>query len=194
MASSWISSLRALAAARIGHGRWLLAAPVLALCAACSPVFNWREVPVDAQLKALLPCKPDRAERELPIAPEGLQATLSMAGCMAGDATFAVAAWPGLAADEAPARLQLWQAATRAQWDKAIVQASAVAMPHMSSTPAPQHWLLLPPGEPARPQARMRWFAHADAQGRVTLYQATVLGQPSEAGAADTFFGGLMQR
>lgn len=186
--ASWTSSP---ATARIGR---VLAAPLLALCAACSPVFNWREVPVDAQLKALLPCKPDRAERELPIAPEGLQATLSMAGCMAGNATFAVAAWPGLAPEDAPARLQLWQSATRAQWDKAIVQSSAASMPQMRSTPAPQQWLLLPPGGQARAQARMRWFAHADAQGRLTLYQATVLGQPSDPAAADTFFGGLTRR
>ena len=43
----------------------LLAAAVLA--AACSPVFNWREVPVGESLVAMLPCKPDRAERSLPM-------------------------------------------------------------------------------------------------------------------------------
>ena len=40
----------------------------------------------------------------------------------------------------------------------------------------------------------MRWFARADAQGRVTLYQATVLGQPSAVDAATTFFDGLQPR
>src|SRR3954447_11373852 len=36
--------------------------------AACSPTFNWREVPVgDADVVVLLPCKPDRATRQLPL-------------------------------------------------------------------------------------------------------------------------------
>lgn len=174
--------------------RVLAALALVALGAACSPVFNWREVPLDGQVKAMLPCKPDRAERELPLAPEGVTATLGMAGCMAGDATFAIAQWPHLSAEEAPARLKLWQAATRAQWDKAIVQTTDTPMPRMSATPVAQHWLLLPPGEQAAPLARMRWFARADAQGRVTLYQATVLGQPSAVDAATTFFDGLQPR
>lgn len=170
------------------------AVALAALCAACNPVFNWREVPLDAQLKALLPCKPDRAERQLPLAPEGVQASIGMAGCVAGNATFAVAHWPALSAEEAPARLQLWQAATRAQWPQGIVEASPATMPQMAVAPPAQHWRLLPPGEPAPPQAQMRWFARADTQGRVTLYQATVLGQPSAADAARTFFDGLQPR
>lgn len=165
-----------------------------ALGVACSPVFNWREVPVDAQLKALLPCKPDRADRQLPLAPEGVQASIAMAGCMAGDATFAVAAWPGLPAEDAPTRLQLWQAATRAQWPQAIVETAPATMPAMAVAPPAQHWRLLPPGNKAPPQALMRWFARADAQGRITLYQATVLGQPSASDAATTFFEGLQPR
>ncbi|WP_225782513.1 hypothetical protein [Xenophilus sp. Marseille-Q4582] len=164
------------------------------LAMACSPVFNWREVPLDGQVKALLPCKPDRAERELPLAPEGLKATIGMAGCMAGGATFAVAQWPGLTAEEAPERLKLWQRATRAQWERAIVQASEAPMAAMAVAPPAQHWLLLAEGDAAPPLARMRWFARADAQGRVTLYQATVLGEPSAADAAATFFDGLQPR
>ena len=167
---------------------------VAGLGAACSPVFNWREVPVDAQVKAMLPCKPDRAERQLPLAPEGVQASIGMAGCVAGDATFAVAHWPGLPAQEAPARLQLWQSATRAQWPQAIVEAAPAGMPSMAVAPSAQHWRLLPLGDKAAPQAQMRWFARSDAQGLVTLYQATVLGQPSAADAAATFFQGLQAR
>src|SRR5689334_7855840 len=65
------------------------AAAVFAL-AACSPTFNWREVPIaDAGLVALLPCKPDRAERALPLGAESVR--VDMAGCEAGGATFAVA-------------------------------------------------------------------------------------------------------
>ena len=185
-------------ARRLSRPARILAATALAalagLGAACSPVFNWREVPVDRQVKVLLPCKPDRAERELPVAPEGVQAQIGMAGCMAGGATFAVAHWPGLTAEEAPGRLKLWQAATRVQWERAVFQTATAPMASMAAAPPAEHWLLLPPGENAAPLARMRWFARADAEGRVTLYQATVLGDPSAADATATFFDGLQPR
>ena len=46
--------------------------PALALCvaiAACSTELNWREARFDdAPLVALLPCKPDKGARELPLA------------------------------------------------------------------------------------------------------------------------------
>ncbi|MFZ3118274.1 MAG: hypothetical protein WA159_08145, partial [Variovorax sp.] len=47
----------------------LAAAFVVAVAlSACSPTFNWREVPVgDAGLVAMLPCKPDRATRAMPL-------------------------------------------------------------------------------------------------------------------------------
>ena len=62
------------------------------LCAnvACTPAFNWRDVGFDhLPVAALLPCKPDRATRILPIA--GAPRTMVMAGCEAGGATFTVA-------------------------------------------------------------------------------------------------------
>ena len=82
-------------------------ATLLAL-AACSPAFNWREVrPENTRLSLLLPCKPDKAQKVVPL---GGQATaLSMLGCDAGGATFAVAvADLGDAAKAAPV-LALWQ-------------------------------------------------------------------------------------
>lgn len=54
---------------------------------ACSPNLNWRAVPVE-QLAALLPCKPDHAERQVDLG--GAQRPLSMWGCEAGGALFAV--------------------------------------------------------------------------------------------------------
>ena len=81
--------------------------------AACSPAFNWREVrPESTHLKLLLPCKPDKAQKVVPL---GGQATmLSMLGCDAGGATFAVAvADLGDAAKAAPV-LARWQNLTLA--------------------------------------------------------------------------------
>lgn len=165
-----------------------------ALAAACSPAFNWRDAPIDAQLTALLPCKPDRAERQLPLTPEGAQATIAMAGCQAGGATFAVAHWSGLEVAQAAAHLQAWQAATRNQWTGAALQESPVAMPGARATPAAAQWQLQRGDAPAGDHVQIRWFARADAQGRITLYQASVLGRPSAPEAAATFFEGLRLR
>ena len=64
-------------------------AAVLAL-AACSPALNWREVrPANTSLSLLLPCKPDKAEKIVPLG--GQPTTLAMLGCDAAGATFAVA-------------------------------------------------------------------------------------------------------
>ncbi|MDB5870034.1 MAG: hypothetical protein JWP96_2366 [Polaromonas sp.] len=87
-------------------------AALLAL-AACSPAFNWREVrPENTRLSLLLPCKPDKAQKLVPLG--GQATTLAMLGCDAGGATFAVAvADVGDAAKAAPV-LALWQDLTLA--------------------------------------------------------------------------------
>jgi hypothetical protein len=80
--------------------------------AACSPTFNWREVRAEATgLKAMLPCKPDKATRSVSMA--GQQVSLEALGCDAGGSTFAV-----LSAEVAPGSvgevLGQWKAATLA--------------------------------------------------------------------------------
>ena len=57
------------------------------LAAACSPALNWREVPLEG-LVALLPCKPDHAERPVQLGPQNT--VLQMAGCEAGGALYAI--------------------------------------------------------------------------------------------------------
>jgi hypothetical protein len=63
---------------------------LLALAAAaCSPTFNWREIAVDSTtLHAMLPCKPDKASRKMPMG--GTAVEIDMLGCETGGATFAV--------------------------------------------------------------------------------------------------------
>lgn len=76
--------------ARYIFQRGCLLAGVVCGLLACSPTFNWREVRVgNGALLALLPCKPEKAERQVP----GLaqQATLQMVSCDVGDATFTLA-------------------------------------------------------------------------------------------------------
>ena len=79
--------------------------------AGCSPALNWREVrPEGTRLQVLLPCKPDKAQKVVPL---GGQATpLAMLGCDADGATFAVAvADLGDAAKAAPV-LARWRELT----------------------------------------------------------------------------------
>ena len=57
--------------------------------AGCSPKFNWREVRLEQSGVALLfPCKPDTHVRQVELGGQVLSMTLS--GCSAGDASFAL--------------------------------------------------------------------------------------------------------
>jgi hypothetical protein len=79
--------------------------------AACSPTFNWREVrPEGTRLQLLLPCKPDKAQKVVPLG--GQATTLAMLGCDAGGATFAVAVADLGDASKAASVLALWQELT----------------------------------------------------------------------------------
>lgn len=88
----------------------------LLLAAACTPTFNWREVPVESTgLRASFPCKPEAVERRTEFAP-GREIVVHALGCEAGGAAFAV-----LYGDiEQPGEL----AAALAQWKKASLAAS----------------------------------------------------------------------
>ncbi len=163
-------------------------AAVLAL-AACSPTFNWREVPIaDAGLVALLPCKPDRADRALPLGAESVQ--VDMAGCETGGATFAVAHASAASPSQAEAWLGAWRAAMRNQLGGSQVTETSAALQRATAVPAPVRLDALPASGGAA-AVQVLWFAQSQKDGSVTLYQATVLGRPSTPEAAKTFFEGL---
>lgn len=89
-----------------------LLALTLALVA-CSPTYNWREVrPAGSTLLALMPCKPEQAERAAPLG--GSPVVLHMHSCETGGLTFAVA-WAELAASDSSAEaLDRWRGAALA--------------------------------------------------------------------------------
>lgn len=162
---------------------------VAALVAACSPTFNWREVPVaESGLVALLPCKPDRADRALPLGAESVR--VDMTGCEAGGATFAIAHASTSGPAQAEAWLNAWRASTRAQLGSAAAAESAAAVQRATATPAPLR-LEVPEVPPGAAPVQILWFAQSQKDGTVALYQATVLGKPSSAEAPKTFFEGL---
>jgi hypothetical protein len=172
------------------HSHNLLAIALTATAlAACSPTFNWREVPIgDDGLVALLPCKPDRATRQLPLGTESV--AVDMAGCEAGGATFAVAHATASSGAQAEGWMRAWREATRSQLAGAQTVETAALLPRAATAPAPARLdtQIANAGEGAA--AHVLWFAQQRAGG-VSLYQATVLGKPSSPEALATFFDGL---
>jgi hypothetical protein len=162
-----------------------LAAAALAVLAACSPTFNWREVPIgDDGLVALLPCKADHATRELPLG--GTESVkVDVSGCEAGGATFGVAHATASSPAQAEAWMGAWRAATLSRLQGAAAIEAAAVVLRAASSPAPARL----DTEGAAP-THVLWFAQ-QGSGGVSLYQATVLGKPSSPEAVKTFFEGL---
>jgi hypothetical protein len=75
----------------VNWGRHALVGLACGALLACSPSHNWRQVRHDtAPGQLLLPCKPDRAERQVPLmGPEAPPLVLSMLSCEVGSHTFA---------------------------------------------------------------------------------------------------------
>ena len=163
----------------------------LALLAACSPEQNWRQITFEGtNLKAQLPCKPDRTTREVPLG--GAPVQLAVAGCESGNAMVAVmtaALAPGM---DAQAVLQGWQQATLAHLQ---IQAPAQTEPWSRSG-------LLPLGASQRVQAQGRrndgqpvvahavWGALAEGD-HLRVVHAVVYAPKAQPQLAQTLFEGL---
>jgi hypothetical protein len=154
---------------------------------ACSPALNWREVrPEGTRLALLLPCKPDKAEKMVPLG--GPATTLRMLGCDAGGATFAVAvADMGDVAKVAPVLAQ-WQSLTLANM-KAVAapQVSPLKLPSAAALP-PASLVKAegqgPDGKPVSGQAA--YFAQGAQVFQVVMYSPRIAPE-----VAETFFSSL---
>ena len=156
------------------------------LAAGCSPTFNWREVRIEpTPLTAMLPCKPDKATREVPMA--GRKVELTAWSCEAGGATFAL-----LFADiGGPARLgevlAQWNTATLANLRSAGGHASPFRPP--GALALPQSVKVIAAGR--RPdgstvESHAAYFAHGSH-----VYQAVIYAGQMRPEATDGFFAGL---
>lgn len=163
----------------------------------CSPAFNWRTVRLEGPgVEVLLPCKPDQGSRNVPLAGQSLE--LSMVGCDAGGATFAVA-WAALPEGALPGEaLAHWTAATLANMR---------AAPSPSPSAAGGSVAFVPPGALPMPQAlRMQatgqraggapvsadaaWFVRRVGATTYVLDAVVYADKPDRA-LADTFFAGI---
>lgn len=170
----------------------LLGAALLALTA-CNPTFNWREVrPENSGLTLLLPCKPDKAEKTVPLG--GQPTELRMLGCDVGDATFAVAVADIGDAARAEAVLAQWQALTLANMQAGPVGTGAGATQVTPFRPAGLNsgapaLLVVANGQRADGRAvagQAAYFSRGSLLFQVVLY-ADVM----NAEVAETFFSSL---
>ena len=156
------------------------------MASACSPALNWRDVRLgDSGLGLLLPCKPDKADKVVPLGPQPV--TLSMLGCDASGATFAVAVAELSDAALVPAVLAQWQALTLANM-RASPESTAVRplkVPGASAAPV----LVLASGRRADGsvvQGQAAYFSRGAQVVQVVMYAPVISAQ-----AADTFFTSL---
>lgn len=163
----------------------------LAGLAACNPTFNWREVRADSSaLVALLPCKPDRGTRTVPLA--GRPTELQMVGCESGGATFALAKADVADAAQAGSTLAQWRVITLAN-ARAGVTGKATPFVPPGAVALPESVLVVAPGQQPdgnAVQLRAAWFAQSTGTG-MQVFQALVVAQNMPAEAAETFFASL---
>lgn len=177
---------------------------------ACSPTFNWRDVPLQGTLlQAQMPCKPERAERQVPLTEAG--ATLRLLSCETGGLTFALA-WADVPADPGQPQVQAqaldnWQQAGWASLRLPPVAAvgTSASAPTVPTAPTalPAGWTAwavdLPRAQHLRAwqgegrnhqgqvvAARQLYFSHAGA-----VYQAAVYGPRIDTATVAPFFEAL---
>jgi hypothetical protein len=151
---------------------------VSSLIAACSPTFNWREVrPDETRLALLLPCKPDKAEKMVPLG--GRPTALRLLGCDAGGATFD--------ASRAGDVLAQWQALTLANMKAGTPQVTALKL--KGAAPAPAPVLVKAQGQRADGTAVSGQAAYF-AQG-TQVFQAVVYADKLAPEVAETYFASL---
>lgn len=170
--------------------RILLTSCLTAAClllAACNPAFNWREVrPDNTALAVLLPCKPDKATRSVPL---GGQATeLAMLGCETGGATFAVAVATVQDTSQLAAVLAGWRAATLANM-KAAGAGEAMPLKVPGAAVQPPAVLVRATGRRADGSAVQSQAAYF-AQG-AQVFQAVIYGDKISTEVSETFFSSL---
>ena len=157
----------------------------LATLAACSPTFNWRDVrPDDTRLSLLMPCKPDKAQKTVPLG--GQPTELMLLGCDAGGVTFAVAVADVKDATKVAATLAQWQSATLANIKATpATPGAAFKLTGLASGGV----IVKATGQRANGQAVSSQAAYF-AQGS-QVFQAVVYADNIAPDAADAFFSGL---
>ncbi len=164
----------------------MLALFLVLLLAACSPGLNWRQVrPETASLSLLLPCKPDRAQKVVPLG--GRSTTLAMMGCEAEGATFALAVADIGDPAQAGQVLAQWQALTLSNMRAGAPVQQPAKVRGAADEPPPVR--VVAQGQQAdgrSVEGQALYFARGSQ-----LFQAVIYAPRIPPEAADTFFGSL---
>jgi len=166
----------------------VLAMSSTALASGCSPQLNWRDVqPGNSGLKLLLPCKPDQGDKIVPLG--GRPTKMTMLGCDAGGATFAVAFADVGDAPNLPEVLAQWQALTLANMKAmpATTQSRPLRVPGASQEPAPV--LVVAQGQRPDGTAVNGWAAYFSQGSQVV--QVVMYASAIEPVAAEIYFASL---
>jgi hypothetical protein len=164
----------------------------------CSPTHNWRSVGFEGTpVQALLPCKPERAQREVPfLGPDLPTLTLRMLSCDVDRRTFAVSA---VQVPEGASSMDLQERWQRASW-------VALKQHLPEGQPAPDRWSVRPVrmlggadsqrwSGPALDHQRNTIQAHVQwQQVDGWLVQTALYGPEPDETLLETFLGGLKLR
>ena len=163
----------------------ILAVLAMLTLAGCNPTFNWRDVrPDNTRLSLLMPCKPDKAQKTVPLG--GQPTELMLLSCDAGGVTFALALADVGDASKTATILGQWQIATLANM-KAMpaTQGAVIKLPGLPSGGV----IVKATGKRANGEAVTSQAAYF-AQGS-QVFQAVIYASNISADVADTFFSGL---
>ena len=177
-----------------------LAVGIALALAACSPALNWRTVQLkDAPLQIALPCDPQTATRPVALGLGTVQ--LSVLGCEARQATYAVSHFRVAEPARAAETLAYWQAAVLAQLHSERAAGQAALLHARGDGP----WVTA--GALNLPQSQRLTFEGLDAGGRkvvghglwfarmegsaARVYHAVIYADQLLPAEADTFFAGL---
>lgn len=159
---------------------------------ACTPALNWREIHLD-RLSALLPCKPDHAQRRVRLGSTDL--SLEMAGCEAGDALFAISHVRAADSQQVTAIQAQWQQAALTTLQATSVRTETFKLDQpahnlvqardAASGPLPDGGLELLAADGRRAdgnpvQARLAWFAQGADIFHVAVYGAALSSETSQ--------------
>ncbi|MFN5941493.1 MAG: hypothetical protein ACK44C_14225 [Polaromonas sp.] len=160
---------------------------VLALAGltACNPTFNWRDVrPEDTRLSLLMPCKPDKAQKTVPMG--GQPTALLLLSCDAAGVTFAVAVADVKDASLVKDALVQWQGASLASLKASLATPGAAFK--LAGLPSGAV-MVSATGKRANGQTVSSQAAYF-AQGS-QVFQAAIYADKLATDVADTFFSGL---
>ena len=153
--------------------------------AACNPTFNWRDVrPEGTRLSLLMPCKPDKAQKIVPMA--GQPTPLMLLSCDAGGVTFAAAVMDVSDASRVATTLSQWQSATLVNMKAAPASSiSAIQLTGLASGGV----MVKATGQRANGQVVKSQAAYF-VQGS-QVFQAVMYADTIAPDVAETFFSGL---